>query len=243
MVAPSCRSVKLEGGAGGGETAGTAQSQGQETTHEGHQHYRVRAASGAGPTLQRRRRRPTPWRPEAATDPAAAAGFEAISEQVAAALSAKAEGKPVSADNWMVAAANPHAVAAGAEVLRAGGSAADAMVAVQTVLGLVEPQSSGLGGGAFLVWYDAASGELTTLDGRETAPLAATPTLFQDENGEPLGFFDAVVGGRSVGTPGTPDAAAGGAPPLGPQPMARPVRAGHRPWPRVALPSRRAFPA
>jgi gamma-glutamyltranspeptidase/glutathione hydrolase len=93
---------------------------------------------------------------------------------------------------------------AGAKVLRTGGSAADAMVAVQAVLGLVEPQSSGLGGGAFLVWYDAATGELTTLDGRETAPLEATPTLFQDDNGEPLKFFDAVVGGRSVGTPGTP---------------------------------------
>jgi len=72
------------------------------------------------------------------------------------------------------------------------------------MLGLVEPQSSGLGGGAFLVWYDAATGELTTLDGRATAPLAATPTLFQDENGERMGFFDAVVGGRCVGTPGTP---------------------------------------
>jgi gamma-glutamyltranspeptidase/glutathione hydrolase len=78
------------------------------------------------------------------------------------------------------------------------------LVAVQTVLGLVEPQSSGLGGGAFLVWYDAASGGLTTIDGRETAPLAATPRLFQDENGAPLKFFDAVIGGRSVGTPGTP---------------------------------------
>ena len=110
----------------------------------------------------------------------------------------------VEAENWMVSAANPLAVQAGAEVLRAGGSAADAMVAVQAVLGLVEPQSSGLGGGAFLVWYDAQSGELTTLDGRETAPLDAGPRLFQDANGEPLKFFDAVIGGRSVGTPGTP---------------------------------------
>ncbi|MFY0310516.1 gamma-glutamyltransferase [Leisingera sp. D0M16] len=138
--------------------------------------------------------------PEGAT----AGTFEAISPEVAAALEAKAAGQPVEAENWMVAAANPHAVEAGAKVLRAGGTAADAMVAVQTVLGLVEPQSSGLGGGAFLVWYDAATGEVTTLDGRETAPLAAMPTLFQDESGEPLQFFDAVVGGRSVGTPGTP---------------------------------------
>lgn len=104
----------------------------------------------------------------------------------------------------MLAAAHPLAVEAGAAVLAAGGTAADAMVAVQTVLGLVEPQSSGLGGGAFLIWYDAASGTLTTLDGRETAPQAATPRLFQTIDGDPLGFWDAVIGGRSVGTPGTP---------------------------------------
>lgn len=128
----------------------------------------------------------------------------ALTEEVIAALEAKAAGEPVTAENWMVAAANPLAVEAGARVLRAGGSAADAMVAVQVVLGLVEPQSSGLGGGAFLIWYDAASNQLTTLDGRETAPRAATHILFQDENGEPLKFFDAVVGGLSVGTPGTP---------------------------------------
>ncbi|NVO54295.1 gamma-glutamyltransferase [Rhodobacteraceae bacterium B1Z28] len=129
---------------------------------------------------------------------------QALTEEVIASLEAKAAGVPIESENWMVAAANPLAVEAGAKVLRAGGSAADAMVAVQVVLGLVEPQSSGLGGGAFLIWYDAVSGQLITLDGRETAPLAATPTLFQDENGEPLKFFDAVVGGLSVGTPGTP---------------------------------------
>ncbi|SHF01279.1 gamma-glutamyltranspeptidase / glutathione hydrolase [Ruegeria intermedia] len=138
--------------------------------------------------------------PEAASE----GQVQALTEQAVAALEAKAAGRPVSAQNWMVAAANPLAVEAGARVLRNGGSAADAMVAVQVVLGLVEPQSSGLGGGAFLVWYDAATRSLTTLDGRETAPRAATPTLFQDENGEPLKFFDAVVGGLSVGTPGTP---------------------------------------
>lgn len=110
----------------------------------------------------------------------------------------------VEAKNWMISVANPHAAKAGADVLRARGTAADAMVAAQAVLGLVEPQSSGLGGGAFLVWFDAATGTLTTLDGRETAPLEATPRLFQDENGAPLKFFEAVVGGRSVGTPGTP---------------------------------------
>ena len=127
-----------------------------------------------------------------------------LTAAAAAAQASKAAGAPVSAQSYMVAAANPLAVQAGVDVLAEGGTAADAMVAVQAVLGLVEPQSSGLGGGAFLVWYDAASGELTTLDGRETAPLAATPRLFQDGNGEPLKFFDAVVGGRSVGTPGTP---------------------------------------
>ncbi|OED48352.1 gamma-glutamyltransferase [Rhodobacteraceae bacterium (ex Bugula neritina AB1)] len=155
--------------------------------------------------------------PEAATEGA----FTALSPAVAAALKAKAAGQAVEAENWMVAAANPHAVEAGAAVLRAGGTAADAMVAVQTVLGLVEPQSSGLGGGAFLVWYDAATGELTTLDGRETAPLAVTPTLFQDETGEPLQFFDAVVGGLSVGTPGTPAL----------------LEAAHRRWGRANWPS------
>ncbi len=133
-----------------------------------------------------------------------AGGFEGLSPAIAAALEAKAAGKSVVAKDWMVVAANPLAVQAGAEALRAGGTAADALVAVQVVLGLVEPQSSGLGGGAFLIWYDALSGEVTTLDGRETAPLAATPTLFQDADGQPLKFFDAVVGGRSVGTPGTP---------------------------------------
>ncbi len=135
---------------------------------------------------------------------AIATAFEGLSEAAQAALASKNEGIPTTADDWMVAAANPLAVEAGADVLRAGGTAADAMVAVQAMLGLVEPQSSGLGGGAFLVWYDAATGEMTTLDGRETAPLAVTPTVFQDENGERLGFFDAVVGGLSVGTPGTP---------------------------------------
>ena len=133
-----------------------------------------------------------------------AAEFDAISPEVGASLAAKADGKPVLAKNWMVAVANPHAADAAARVLKEGGTAADAMVAVQAVLGLVEPQSSGIGGGAFLVWFDAATGELTTLDGRETAPLAATPQLFQNEDGERLKFWDAVVGGRSVGVPGTP---------------------------------------
>ena len=140
--------------------------------------------------------------PEAETGVASA--FDRLSEAARSALQAKVAGTPTEAREWMVAAANPLAVEAGTRVLRQGGTAADAMVAVQAVLGLVEPQSSGLGGGAFLVWYDAETGLLTTLDARETAPLAADPRQFLTEDGEPKGFFDAVVGGLSVGTPGTP---------------------------------------
>jgi gamma-glutamyltranspeptidase/glutathione hydrolase len=108
----------------------------------------------------------------------------------------------VTAKSYMVAAANPLAAEAGRDVIAKGGNAIDALVAVQTVLGLVEPQSSGLGGGSFLVYYDAASQKLTTFDGREKAPMEATPKLFLDDKGQPLKFLDAVVGGRSVGTPG-----------------------------------------
>lgn len=112
--------------------------------------------------------------------------------------------KSATSRNWMVTAANPLAAEAGAQMLRAGGNAVDAMVAVQLMLGLVEPQSSGLGGGGFLVYWDAATRTLTSFDGRETAPRAATPTLFQNAQGQPLAFIEAVIGGRSVGTPGTP---------------------------------------
>ncbi|QFU15503.1 gamma-glutamyltransferase [Microvirga thermotolerans] len=101
----------------------------------------------------------------------------------------------------MVAAANPLAAQAGREILAAGGSAVDAAVAVQLVLNLVEPQSSGIGGGAFMVFWDGKS--LTTLDGRETAPAAAKPERFLGPDGKPMKFYDAVVGGRSVGVPGT----------------------------------------
>ncbi len=120
---------------------------------------------------------------------------DTVAPEICTALATKASGTPVQADNWMVVAANPLAVQSGARVLRAEGTAADPMVAVQSVLGLVEPQSSGLGGGVFLVWYDSKTGDITTLDGRETAPMAATPTLFQDRIGAPLKFFDAVMGG------------------------------------------------
>ncbi len=109
----------------------------------------------------------------------------------------------VTAEHFMVAAAHPLAAKAGYDVLAAGGSAADAAVAIQMVLNVVEPQSSGIGGGAFAVYWDAALGTLTTFDGRETAPAAATPAYWLDPDGQPLDFWDAVVGGRSVGVPGT----------------------------------------
>lgn len=109
--------------------------------------------------------------------------------------------QPSIARGPLVAAANPLAVEAGMAVLRRGGSAVDAAVAVQAVLGLVEPQSSGLGGGAFMMVYTAKSGEITAYDGRETAPASATPDLFLD-NGKPMSFPDAVLSGRSTGAPG-----------------------------------------
>ena len=109
----------------------------------------------------------------------------------------------VTASSFMVAAAHPLAVKAGNDVLAAGGSAADAAVAVQMVLNLVEPQSSGIGGGAFAIYWDAALDELTTFDGRETAPAAATPGYWHDASGAELEFWEAAVGGRSVGVPGT----------------------------------------
>lgn len=107
------------------------------------------------------------------------------------------------AQRYMAAAANPLAASAGREILRAGGSATDAAIAIQLVLNLVEPQSSGIGGGAFFVHWDEAGKRLTTLDGRETAPKAARPDRFIDPDGKPMKFVDAVVGGRSVGVPGT----------------------------------------
>jgi len=102
----------------------------------------------------------------------------------------------------MVAAADPRAVEAGLEVLRRGGHAVDAAIAVHAVLGLVEPQSSGLGGGAFMVVYERATGEITVFDGRETAPMAAGPDLFLRPDGEPMDFVSAWQSGLSVGVPG-----------------------------------------
>lgn len=109
----------------------------------------------------------------------------------------------VKGTRFMVAAANPHAVRAGHDVLKNGGTAVDAAIAVQMVLNLVEPQSSGIGGGAFLLYWDAQSKTLHTIDGRETAPASAMPERFLEPDGSKMKFSKAVIGGQSVGVPGT----------------------------------------
>src|SRR5579871_6438930 len=102
----------------------------------------------------------------------------------------------------MIAAANPLAVDAGLAMLREGGSAADAAIAVQMVLTLVEPESSGIGGGAFMLLYDPATRQVTSFDGRETAPASATPGMFLDAGGNPRPKREVIPGGLSVGVPG-----------------------------------------
>jgi len=108
----------------------------------------------------------------------------------------------IHAKRHMIAAANPLAAEAGREILRAGGNAVDAAIAAQMVLNLVEPQSSGIGGGGFVMHFDADTGDIAAYDGRETAPASATPGMFLDHAGAPRLFMDAVVGGLSVGVPG-----------------------------------------
>ncbi len=103
----------------------------------------------------------------------------------------------------MVAAANPDAVEAGIAALQAGGDAVDAAIAIQTVLSLVEPQSSGIGGGAFMVHYDASSGEVNVYNGRERAPMSADEDLFiNPETGQPYPYVEAWRSGLSTGAPG-----------------------------------------
>lgn len=116
------------------------------------------------------------------------------------AASGRTEKTAVAAKKFMIAAANPLATQAGYQILKAGGSAIDAVIATQMVLTLVEPQSSGLGGGGFLMLFDGR--QTKAFDGRETAPAAATDTLFQTADGKAMPFYDGVVGGRSVGVPG-----------------------------------------
>jgi gamma-glutamyltranspeptidase/glutathione hydrolase len=128
-----------------------------------------------------------------------AAGAQGIAPERASGWMPKAL---VTSTRDMVVAANPLAVDAGMRMLERGGSAVDAAIAVQLVLNLVEPQSSGIGGGAFMLFHNGRSGLATVYDGRETAPAAAKPDRFLDAAGKPLGFRAAVVGGRSVGVPG-----------------------------------------
>lgn len=125
----------------------------------------------------------------------------ALLERPASAQPQKPE-QSATAPHAMVAAANPLAVKAGTDILKAGGSAVDAAVAIQAVLGLVEPQSSGLGGGAFMVYYDAKTRQATAYDGREVAPAGASDRLFLDKDGNRLPFVEAVLGGISTGVPG-----------------------------------------
>ena len=110
--------------------------------------------------------------------------------------------KPAAGVPGMVSAADPRAAAAGVEILNAGGSATDAAIATQLALNVVEPQSSGIGGGSFWVSHDAGSGKVSTIDGREAAPMAADGKWFYADNGQPMSHEDAVPGGRSVGVPG-----------------------------------------
>ena len=107
-------------------------------------------------------------------------------------------------NTMMVATAHPEASKAAYDILAKGGTAAEAGIAAQLVLGLVEPQSSGLGGGAFAVYYEADRQLVRTFDARETAPDSAGRYLFQKEDGDPMGFFEAAIGGRAVGVPGVP---------------------------------------
>ncbi len=130
---------------------------------------------------------------------AIAAGLTALALLWSPAIAEPQEGF---ARREMVAAANPHAVEAGLRVLRAGGSAVDAAVAIQAVLGLVEPQSSGVGGGAFMVYYDGRTHRVSAYNGRETAPAGARPDMFEGPDAKPLPFATAVLSGRSTGAPG-----------------------------------------
>lgn len=155
--------------------------------------------------------------PDAAATPAeapsASAGATATAGAATVAAGPDLQAQPEAATGWqakppgvaqkyMVAAAHPLAAQAGQAMLKRGGAAIDAAIATQAVLTLVEPQSSGIGGGAFLLHWDSDSRRLSAWDGRETAPAAARPERFLDADGKPLPFNDAVVGGLSVGVPG-----------------------------------------
>lgn len=125
-------------------------------------------------------------------------------DRAAAPGTAPAAAVPAEPTSRLVVAGDPLAAEAGREMLRRGGTAVDAAVAAQAVLALVEPQSSGFGGGGFMVHYDAGTGAIDTYDGRETAPAAATPDMFLRPDGTRMAFMDAVTSGRAVGVPGLP---------------------------------------
>ena len=118
------------------------------------------------------------------------------------ALAPAARAKTVELRAPVIVASHPLASEAGAEMLRRGGSAVDAAIAAQMVMTLVEPQSSGIGGGLFLLHHDPRTGLIENYDGRERAPASVTPNLFMGADGKPLRFIEAAVGGRSVGVPG-----------------------------------------
>ncbi len=120
---------------------------------------------------------------------------------LAACAATQTTGGAVPRGEAMATAANPYAVEAALEILREGGGAVDAAIAAEAVLGLVEPQSSGIGGGGFLLVYDARSERIGGYDGREWAPAGATPTMFLDNRGQPLPFLDARTSGRATGAP------------------------------------------
>ncbi|MCD6680358.1 MAG: gamma-glutamyltransferase family protein [Burkholderiaceae bacterium] len=137
-----------------------------------------------------------------AIDAAAPAATHAAERAAPEASSGFVRRAPVFAERYLAVTANPYATRAAASILEAGGNAVDAAIAAQMVLGLVEPQSSGIGGGAFLLLYEARSGRVRAFDGRETAPARARSDLFLRADGTPMDFFEAAVGGRSVGVPG-----------------------------------------
>jgi gamma-glutamyltranspeptidase/glutathione hydrolase len=147
-----------------------------------------------------------PWRIAIAAALALGACAAPTATTAPSARSASVDARAAPVATWphgaMISAANPLAVEAGLAILRKGGSAVDAAIAVQAALSLVEPQSSGIGGGAFLVHFDAKTGKVETYDGREVAPQGATPDMFLGEDGKPLPFAQAIVAGRSTGVPG-----------------------------------------
>ena len=144
----------------------------------------------------------------ACADPPTATDYQDIGEgkdyapEPASEIRWDAQLKQAVASHAMAVTANPHATEAAYTMLGNGGSAVDAAIAAQLVLGLVEPQSSGIGGGGFMLYWQADNARLWSYDGRETAPSEATEALFLDSANAPLGFFDALIGGRSVGVPG-----------------------------------------